>query len=281
MATQKQIFEYTAPVEQSAYELLLTTELPPARLKQFARNGSVWLASKGKKPQRLRKLKTKISEGDTVWLYYNEAILKESFSDATLVRDLQDYSIWFKPRGMFSQPSKWSDANSISRNVSVQLQRPTYLVHRLDRMTSGLIIVCHKKSLVKNFTQLFTEHAINKTYRALVNGSFTQPTMRIEQPLDDKPALSNISVEQTFSNEKYTLVAVNISSGRKHQIRRHLSGIGNPIVGDRFYGNAETIHDLQLYAVELAFSCPVTKQLISVQLADSYYRHEIDKVVSE
>lgn len=280
MAHQKHIYEYTATAKQSAYELLLSTELAPAMLKQSARNGSVWLASRGKKPQRLRKLKTKISEGDTVWLYYNESLLNQSFPNAQLILDEQDYSIWFKPRGMFSQPSKWSDANSISRNVSVQTDRPTYLVHRLDRMTSGLMIVCHKKSLVQEFTQRFTDHTINKTYCAVVNGALNQSTITIEDPLDDKPALSKIFLEKVSSNESYSLVTVKISSGRKHQIRRHLCGIGNPVVGDRLYGNADSNDDLQLYAIALAFKCPLSNEQISVHLGDSFYHDQIKQFVS-
>lgn len=279
MAEQKHIFEYTATAEQSAYDLLMMTNLAPAILKQAAYNGSVWLEPMGKKPHRLRRLKTTITSGDKVWLYYNDSLLKQSFANAVLIRDQQDYSIWFKPRGMFSQPSKWSDANSISRNVTVQLERPSYLVHRLDRMTAGLIIVCHKKSLVKQFTQRFTDHAINKTYLAVINGSLAQSSITIDDALDDKPALSYLTVEQTINEGTHTLVNVEINSGRKHQIRRHLSGIGHPIVGDRMYGNANTAYDLQLYAVELAFSCPTTHKLISVTLADDFYRHEVDKVV--
>lgn len=280
MAENKHIFQFTAEQEATALSLLQQTELSSSVLKQAASEGSVWLEGSKQKPRRLRRLKQILQPGDTVWLYYNESILNKPFAKATLILDRQDYSIWCKPRGMFSQPSKWSDANSIGRFASQQLDRACYLVHRLDRMTTGLMIVSHKRSLVHEFTQRFSEQAIKKTYCAIIEGTLEASPVTIATTLDDKPAETTVWSESCATDNRYTMARVNIASGRKHQIRRHLASIGHPVLGDRLYGEPQSQHELQLYAVKLEFICPMQQESVMVELPEDMYLRELQSHLS-
>lgn len=266
----KQPFELIAQEQQSALSLLKLTGLSVANLKQAAQQGSVWVKFGQHKVKRLRRLKKLLQTGDTIWLYYDPDILASAVTDATLISDQSDYSIWFKPRGMFSQPSKWSDANSIARNVEQQLSRPTYLVHRLDRMTSGLIILAHKRSLVNEFTTAFASGSVRKIYRAVVRGNMPDGSIEVTEPLDGKPSHSIIRPIKYDPRLDLTLLEVEIRSGKKHQIRRHLNFLNCPIIGDRQYGNAADQDDLQLAAVALEFVCPITTKAMVVVLPESY-----------
>ena len=271
MPQAKEIFEFIAEHDQSALSLLQTSQFSTATIKQAAQQGSIWWQSGNSKPKRIRRLKKVIQTTDKIWFYYDPDIMKQQVNNAELVLDKNAFSIWLKPRGMFSQPSRWSDENSIARNVEVQLNRPTYLVHRLDRMTAGLIIVAHQRGLVEAFTEYFRQGKISKKYRAVINGQLKEQSIEITSPIDDKPTKTRVSEIHFDPDKNLSLVEVEIYSGKKHQIRRHLSELGKPIVGDRLYGEVshdqQSPHeDLQLVATNLVFSSPTDDGLISVAL---------------
>jgi tRNA pseudouridine32 synthase/23S rRNA pseudouridine746 synthase len=91
--------------------------------------------------------------------------------------------------------------------------------------------------------------------------------LRIEQPIDEKEAISHIALLQVNNDGSRSLVDVRIGTGRKHQIRRHLADLGHPIVGDRLYGaGRQDGVDLQLRAYLLAFHCPVQDKRVEYRL---------------
>lgn len=267
MTETRQHFEFTAATDTSALSLLKQTGLSVSTLKQVASNGAVWIST-GSKPKRLRRLKQSIKAGDQVFLYYDPEINTTEIVPAKCIYDGNTFSIWSKPRGMFSQGSKWGDANSISRYVELTLNRPTYLVHRLDRMTAGLMILSHRKSGVKFFTNQFEQRTIEKRYRAVTNGRVPTNELTINEALDDKEAISIVRLIDYDELSDQSLVEVQIKTGRKHQIRRHLSGIGTPVIGDRLYGSDKTDMPLQLCAVEIMLDMPGDSEKKSFKLAD-------------
>ena len=237
----------------NAVELLaLETGFSKQKIKQYMQKGAVWL-NDNKGTHRLRRKSKKLQSDST------PSVLNEEVDDAILIKDEGDYSVWYKPRGMLSQGSKWGDHCAINRWVEKHLepQRPAFTVHRLDRFASGLILIAHKKKTTMLLSTLFQKKKINKKYKVIVNGSFPKETVTFDSKIDDKPAVSHVSLLEYNKEKNQSLVQVDIETGRKHQIRLHLSKAHFPVVGDRLYGNAEDDVDLQLTAFKLSFPSPI------------------------
>ena len=248
------------------------TGLSKQCMKHAMKKGAVWVtpASENSKPesernaQRLRRAKKELQPGDTLHLYYDEKILAEIPPEPKLIADEGKYSVWYKPYGLRSQGSKWSDHCTIYRWVETHLQpeRPAFSVHRLDRAATGLIIIAHKKSTAVELSRMFAKREIEKRYRVVVNGKFpeTPEPFTMMQDIDGRSAISHATLLEYDEAKNRSLLEVNIESGRKHQIRRHLSEAGYPVVGDRLYGSASEEEnekeDLQLTACYLAFNTP-------------------------
>ncbi len=254
----------------SAVELLVAASgLSKQAVKQAMQKGAVWWRRRGQ-PQRLRRAKKALQRGDQLFFYYNPAVLAATVEPPRLIADEGDYSVWYKPYGMLCQGSKWSDHCAIHRWVEqhLQPQRPAFIVHRLDRAATGLVLIAHKKSVAAALAGLFERRALQKNYRVKVNGDFRRlySPVTVARSLDGKAALSHFRC--VASNGRQSLLDVQIDSGRKHQIRRHLAGLGFAVVGDRFHGDGNGDEDLQLTACRLRFRCPVTGRQRDYHLAD-------------
>jgi tRNA pseudouridine32 synthase/23S rRNA pseudouridine746 synthase len=252
---------------QTALECLSENiDLSNQQLKKIMHNGAVWLEN-SYGINRIRRAKKMLRHKDWLHFYYNIEIQNEKPLPARLISDEGDYSVWDKPCGMYSQGTKWGDHCSIYRwaENNLQPQRPAFIVHRLDKSANGLIILAHKKKVAAKFGKIFENRGIYKKYRVVVEGELTSADLpekklpcEISNILDDKPAISEILSFEYDKINFQTTVELNIKTGRKHQIRRHLSGLGFPVVGDRLYGANNLKVDLQLSSIELAFICPVT-----------------------
>lgn len=257
-------------VDDSAVNLLhLATGLSKQQIKLAMTQGAVWL-TRGSNTQRLRRAKRALHVGDEVHLYYDAKILAETPAEPTLIADLGAYSVWQKPYGLRSQGSKWGDHCTVVRWAERHLQpeRPAFTVHRLDRAANGLILVAHSKTMAAALSELFRARKVEKRYRVLVAGDFSgQPNpLRVAEPIDGKEAISEFSLQRVEGGR--SLVDVRIETGRKHQIRRHLAGLGFPVVGDRLYGTGEADGmNLQLTAYLLRFHCPVSDVPVEYRLA--------------
>jgi len=242
--------------------------LSKQRIKLAMTRGAVWI-TRGRNTRRLRRAKRALREGDELHLYYDEEILAEIPAEPILVADLGGYSVWNKPYGLRSQGSKWGDHCTVVRWAERHLQpeRTAFTVHRLDRAANGLILVAHSKSMAAALSDLFKKREVEKRYRTTVVGDFSeQPKpLRVDKPIDGKAAVSEFSLVSVDDGK--SIVDVRIETGRKHQIRRHLAGLGYPVMGDRLYGSGEEDGvDLQLTAYLLAFHCPVIDEQVEYQL---------------
>lgn len=247
------------------------TGLSQQTLKSAMQKGAVWLYQE-KRDQRLRRNNKKLHPGDQLQLFYNTAILNQEPPEPSLISDEKDYSIWYKPYGLFCQGSKWGDACTINRWVEVhsQPQRPCFLVHRLDQATTGLILLAHSKKSAQIFSHYFSTRTIQKHYQAIVKGDFSQHRKPIEITTDIEGKKASTTLTFVSCTANNSLIDIKLNTGRKHQIRIHLSQLGFPIIGDRLYGQAiASDKNLQLQAVKLVFECPLTKEKKTAQVPES------------
>lgn len=251
-------------------------ELSKQQLKQIMQKGAVWVTPgahgavrKRSQAQRVRRAKALLNPGDELHLYYDQGILATEPTPCELVADCGEYSVWVKPNGIYSQGTKWGDHCTVVRWAERHLvpERTAWAVHRLDRATTGLILLAHNKRIANALSRLFEHRAIEKRYRALVHGELPgEPSadrLTVRTPIDERAACSHFTPIDGEIFSGMTLVDVHIETGRKHQIRRHLAELGCPIVGDRLHGierEVNTGRDLQLCAYYLRFSCPISQE---------------------
>ena len=236
------------------------TKLSLGQVKLAMKKGAVWLTDKNG-THRIRRAKKELSLGNSLHFYFNPDILDAEISPPELMSDEGSYSIWFKPRGVLSQGSKWGDHCTIYRWIETNdsKKRPAMIVHRLDRAACGLIVIAHSKQMAQNLSKLFQLRTVEKKYRAIACGKFSNDSdqITINSNIDGRTACSKIKQITYCPEQNLSLLEIQIETGRKHQIRRHLSERGFPILGDRLYGGGDTT-DLQLAAVSLKFLCPIT-----------------------
>jgi len=166
------------------------------------------------------------------------------------------------------------------------------IVHRLDKDTSGVIIVakCNKAHI--NLSEQIKEHKVKKTYIALVKGIVKDNEATIDMPIgrskkdrkkmdidkNGKNAITHFKVLKRYQG--YTLLKVNIETGRTHQIRVHLSTIGYPIVGDMVYSNGKNEFNVEgqmLHAWRIEFTHPITGKEMVIEAPLPQYFEDILK----
>lgn len=154
-----------------------------------------------------------------------------------------------KPAGMVMHPAgkhkQWTLANALKYKF-----KEFYLVHRLDKDTSGLVLVARNEKIKKFLSKLFEQRKIKKTYTTLLTGKVKPIEAYIDLPISrstgkgkfetiagGRQAKSYYKVKEYIKN--FSLVEVQPQSGRTHQIRVHFKALGHPVVGDKLYNNTD------------------------------------------
>lgn len=172
---------------------------------------------------------------------------------------------------MYSHKDKLSNINGVVRPG---------IVHRIDKDTTGIIVVAKNDEAHKILSEQFKEHSITRRYLALVNGIVEKDKLRINLPIgrdeknrikmavttkNSKEAITNITVLKRYLKSGYTLVEAALDTGRTHQIRVHMSYIGHALVGDDVYGKSTNefgVNGQLLHAKLLGFVHPTTKEYV-------------------
>lgn len=165
----------------------------------------------------------------------------------------EDIIAFNKPSGMLSIPDRYnSELPNLYKEVSPH-HGQLFLVHRIDKDTSGLMCFAKHEQSHKYMSQLFENRQIEKYYRALVHGHPLQPSGSITAPIAEhlthkgrmvvqpKGRASRTDYETVESWKGYALLRLQLHTGRTHQIRVHLQFLGHPIVCDPFYGDGKPL----------------------------------------
>lgn len=153
------------------------------------------------------------------------------------------------------------------------------IVHRLDRDTSGVLLVARTDAAHRNLASQFAGRTVEKTYIALVHGSLARETGAIDSKITRDPVrrtrmTARLDQGRSAHTEyrvlrrlaKFTLLEIRIGTGRTHQIRVHLASIGHPVAGDRLYGAAEAgMGRFFLHAHRIRFQSPSSNALLTVE----------------
>lgn len=255
--------EAAAPDETAVAALARVSQLPKARIKDAMNKGAVWLR-RGKDEKRLRRSSAVLRAGDLLTLYYDADILGRTPPAAMLVADERDYSVWDKPPGLLAQGTREGDHCSLLRLAEQQLNREVFLVHRLDREASGLMLIAHTRKAAAALSTLFatqdSNSKLHKLYEVEVRG-VPPPQGEFSLVLDGKTALTRYRLLEYDALRNSSRVEVELVTGRKHQIRRHFAEAGFPVLGDPQYGREnKDARGLQLRAVALRFTCPLSQK---------------------
>ena len=168
------------------------------------------------------------------------------------------------------------------------------IVHRIDKDTSGLILICKDDFTHKEIAKQLENHSMHREYIALVDGVINvdygkiigkigrDKNNRLKMAIDEingKDAITHFTVIKRYSN--YTLIKCKLETGRTHQIRVHMSSINHPIVGDKLYGGSCSLfNDGQLlHAYQLTFFHPILKKEISLTCdLPPYFKYVLEKI---
>ncbi len=181
-----------------------------------------------------------------------------------------DYlAVIHKPAGILVSGNSFKTvANALAQNLKrsklpdATTPKP---VHRLDFATTGILLVGKTSSSIHALNKLFEDRAVKKTYYAVTIGEM-ETQGKITSEVDGKESQSNYTLCQSVHSERFgklNLVKLEPQTGRRHQLRKHLSSIGNPILGDKEYGIENLILNgkgLYLHAYSLEFMHPFTQE---------------------
>ena len=223
---------------------------------QFGDSVAIYNISKFKIINKSKKIKYKPSKKETD--IYNEYILENN----------ENFVVINKPQGIAVQSGTKSFRNIIDilKDTEYFKDKKPYIVHRIDKETSGILIVAKTREYAQLFTSLFRIRKIHKTYIAITYGKVTTKKKILEDNLIyfeknkkiTQKAISHLKVIK--SAEDFSYVELNPITGRKHQLRIQMKNIGNPIVGDiKYFLNrndfkkSKKIKSLMLHAYKIKF----------------------------
>ena len=249
-----------------------------------------------------KKISYKTKQGDVIEIHIPEAKkinLKAQDIPLDVVYEDDDIIVVNKPKGMVVHPANGNPDGTLVNAVMSLCKgslsgiggeiRPG-IVHRLDKDTSGLIIIAKNDVAHINLSKQIKDRRVKKIYIALVKGNVSENEATVNMPIgrstkdrkkmavrkDGKEAITHFKVLKRYG--KYTLLELKIDTGRTHQIRVHMAEIGHPVVGDMIYSNGKNefgIEGQMLHAKSLDFQHPVTGKQIHLEAELPKYFEEI------
>nr|WP_300090524.1 RluA family pseudouridine synthase [Sedimentibacter sp.] len=248
----------------------------------------------------------KTRENDTIKIIIPEPELldvKAENIDINIVYEDNDLAVINKPQGMVVHPAAGHYGGTLVNGLMYHLKdlssingvmRPG-IVHRLDKNTSGLMLVAKNDKSHNFLAACLKEHSINRIYYALVEGNVKDDLGKVDAPLgrsekdrkkravttkNSKNAVTNYQVVKRYG--KYTLLKLKLETGRTHQIRVHMKYIGHPVVGDDVYGSKLNKFGLEgqlLHSKSVGFIHPTTGEYMEFDSELPDYFQKVLKII--
>ena len=259
------------------------TELTRTRIQQLIKDGMITVNGK--------KIKSsyKLEEEDKIEIIIpkiQEMELKPENISINIIYEDKDIAVINKQPGLVVHPAHGHFSGTLVNAIMYHIKdlsgingelRPG-IVHRLDKDTSGLLIIAKNDKAHTELTKMFQNKEIEKTYIAILKGKLNKKNGKIvtqigrdnndrkkmrviEDKIKGKLAITNYEV--ILQNDLFSLVEVKIETGRTHQIRVHMKYLGYPILGDSTYGRPDSEKRQMLHAYKLSFLHPVTKKMMN------------------
>lgn len=277
--------------EGERIDLFLATCLPDlsrSKIQSEIKSGQVCVNSKPIKPSYVLKL-ADVVELDDIQMSKKIEILPENIP-LEIVWEDENMAVVNKPSGMLTHPTTIETTgtlvnallNTYGENLSdLNGEMRRGIVHRLDRNTSGLIMIAKNNKTHEYLVNEMKEKRFNKTYRAIVRGVVEQDEFAIDAPIGRHPtqphkqavlegakdSLTLVKVLERF--EDATLVELGLITGRTHQIRVHMASIGHPVYNDTLYGFGKMkikTEEQVLQSYKLEFTKPFSNEIITLEI---------------
>ena len=217
--------------------------------------------------------------------YIKEQDINPTKMDLNIIYEDNDLMVIDKPSGLVVHPGAGNYDNTLvngliyyTTDLSEDDIRPG-IVHRLDKDTSGLMLVAKNNKTHELLSEMFKKHDVKRSYIALLDGVLPHEEVKVDAPIgrdktnrkkmmirkDGKEAITHVKVLKRYKNN--TLVELNLETGRTHQIRVHMKYIGYPIFNDPVY-NKEVIkgYGQFLHSYKISFNHPTTNKKIEYQI---------------
>lgn len=301
----EKIFEVTENdinTRLDTYVSSLNLALSRSMVKKLIANEKVFVNEKKVKESY------KIKKGDIVKVIIDppkETKLEAQEIELDIIYEDNDIIVVNKAKGMVVHPGNGNKDNTLVNAILAHCKgslsgiggelRPG-IVHRIDKDTSGLIIVAKNDKAHINISEQIKNHEVTKIYTALVKGTITENEATIDMPIgrskidrkkmavaeDGKNAITHIKVLKRYG--KYTLISAKIDTGRTHQIRVHMAEIKHPIIGDEVYSNGKNefnIHGQMLHSTILEFVHPTTNKKMHLEAPLPQYFQEVINILED
>ena len=258
----------------------------------------------------IQKASYKVSKGDIIKLEIDEpkqVELKPQDIPIDVIYEDSDIIVVNKPKGLVVHPANGNPDGTLVNAIMAICKdslsgiggqiRPG-IVHRLDKDTSGLLIVAKNDKAHINMSEQIKNREVKKTYIALVRGAVPEEEATINMPIgrstkdrkkmavnkNGKEAITHFRVIGRYVTDKgsYTLLEIKIDTGRTHQIRVHMAEIGYPVIGDAVYSNGKNEFGITgqcLHAKKLEFKHPITQKEMKLEAPlPKYFEKIIDEL---
>ena len=235
----------------------------------------------------------KVRENDEISINYVEKEDEKDLKPLELALDVvyedNDVLVINKPKGLVVHPGGGHHDDTLVNALiynekelsNINGLNRVGIVHRIDKDTSGLLLICKNNFAHKEIASQLETHSMHREYIALVDGIITSDSGKIIGKIGRskenrlKMAIDNINGKEAITHfevlkryKKYTLIKCRLETGRTHQIRVHMSSINHPLVGDKIYGGSTSLYNegQLLHAYKLTFIQPSTKKEVNVQI---------------